>query len=473
MLTSNDLAELSRLYGLEGDFKNNDSISFRKAYEVCRQYVNNNSKKDVVFKDATEARTETERLIDNFVNTLTVNVTGYEGADGLERLRKDLKDEIMNYKAITDLMFDNTVDEIRINNHKTIFYERKGKTYRSDKCFENVEELQHVLAKLIGDKARLNKSTPFVNSRTPEGWRINATDASISPINDYTAVIRKFKQKDEKLQLVDIIEGKTLSDNMANLLRILPQARFSFLTVGSTGSGKTVTNEIICRGIPYLDRQVYIENPCELTPEVLDENGNIINDFIQLWANSEEKNPGPTDPTPNNLVENSLRQTPVWIILGEARSDEEFAVLLKAARTGHNVVTTYHAKDSKDAIMRYLIAYLAVSSNVPAELALKSICSAFKFIISVEKLSDGSRRIMQITEILGSRGLDPKLNDIYIFDIEKVEDDGTIRGKHKRVGKLSEETIQQMRKKGIPDSYYKLYTTEPTDKEEETYNGVA
>lgn len=471
MISPNELAKLIQDQKVEGEFKKSDTISFLDAYEYCKNYINKNSKKDVVLKDTKDVKEESKRLIDDFVNTLKYTVEGYEDSDGLQRLREDLKDEIVNYKAITDLMEDKLVDEIRINSHKTIFYEKQGKVYRHDKSFNSIEELERVLSILIGDKARLSKATPFVNSRTVEGWRINATDKSISPIGDYTAVIRKFKDEKEKLQLVDIIEGQTLSDNMSMLLSILPKARFSFLTVGSTGSGKTVTNEIICKGIPDLDRQVYIENPCELTPARI-ENGVVVNDYIQLWANSEKKDPTPVDPTPNNLVENALRQTPTWIILGEARSDIEFAVLLKAATTGHNVITTFHAKDPRDAIRRYLIAYLATSSNVPAELAMDSICNSFRFIISVEKLSDGSRRIMHITEILGSDGLKPILNDIYRFEIDRVDDKGEIIGKHKRVGKLSDEAIKQMRRRGIPDNYYALYTLDPGEDEEETYNGV-
>lgn len=472
MLGANDLARLAQLYKAEGDFKKIDDISFKDAYDFCKKYINKNTKKTTALQSGYDVKKESENLIDDFVNTLKYTVQGYDDSEGLDRLRDDLKDEIVNYKVITELMDDKEVDEIRINAYNVIFYEKKGKIYRFDKVFNSTEELEQVLAKLIGDRARLSKATPFVNSRTLEGWRINATDKSISPIGDYTAVIRKFKSDKEKLQLVDIVSGKTLSDNMAVLLSILPQARFSFLTVGSTGSGKTVTNEILCKGIPNLDRQVYIENPCEMTPAKYDENGNIANDFIQLWANSEKKDPTPADPTPNNLVENALRQTPTWIVVGESRSDIEFAVLLKAATSGHNVITTFHARDPEDAIRRYLIAYLATSSNVPADLAMQSICASFRFIITVEKLSDGSRRITYITEIIGSEGIKPKLNDIYRLEIDHVEDDGTIIGKHKRVGKLSEFAKVQMRKRGIPDSYYRLYTTDPSDEEEEAYSGV-
>lgn len=548
MLTPGRIAEIMHEYRrVDGeDFVKKNTITFDEAHERCKKYISRNTKKSYALKEDVDARVESERLIDNFVNTLPDVVEGFE--DDIERLRKELKDEIIKYKAITDLAEDPTVDEIRINSINTIIYEQKGKTKHWHKQFKSKEDLEKVLDRLITDSTkRLSKATPFINSRTPEGWRINATDKSISPINDYTAVIRKFRKKEDKMGLTDIIEGRTLSDNMGNLLSLIPRARFPFLTVGGTGSGKTVTNEIILNSIRPMDRQVYIENPCELTPGIelgrieiqacgdiayilkdLAETGDIrwyvfdrpdkegdggvvgnfsvyvvkdkldyvckvlndgvksmiytimveretgvyANDFIQLQANSDKKDPTASDPTPNNLVENALRQTPVWIILGETRSDEEFQVLLKAAQTGHIVATTYHADDPEDAIRRYLTAYMSVASNVPAELALQNICHAFGFIINVAKLDDGSRKVMAITEILGSEGLKPILNTIYEFDIERVDENGRIIGKHRRVNALSTKSIRRFRKSGIPDRQYEIYTKEPTDDEVETYLGV-
>jgi len=544
VLNSSRIANLIYEHRENKTFKNSDSITFDEAYELCKKYINKHSKKSMALKEGIDAKEESIRLIESFVNTLKTGVIGYEDEKGLVRLKKDLKDEIVDYKAITELMSDEgigrEVTEIRINSHKSIIYERKGKTYVWPKTFKNPEELEKVLAKLLGEDKRLSRATPFLNSSTIEGYRVNATDKSISRNNDdYTAVIRKFNPAGAKLQLVDIVGFRTLSDNMANLLTILPKARFSFLTVGGTGSGKTVTNEIIISGIRPMDRQIYIENPCELTPGIegglikvnnvegmeeyiskllansdilavspdiplssnrkllsvrkedakkiiqqikekfgedafveYDDSIGYLNDFIQMQSNSDKKDPGASDPTPNNLVENALRQTPTWIVVGEARSDEEFKVLLKAAQTGHKVITTFHADDPEDAIRRYLVAYLSAAQNVPLELVLQNICSAFKFIINVEKLHDGTRRIMYITEIVGAEGNKPILNDIYRYEIDYVDENGKIHGKHKRVGKLHESSIKQFRKMGIPDKHYEIYTTEPSADEEETYNGI-
>lgn len=545
MLTAEKIADLVYKHRENTELTHTDSITFDDAYEACRKHISKHSKKSLALKQGMDAKKESIRLIDDFVNNLKIGVVGYEDNKGLRRLRKDLKDEIVDYKAITELMSDEgigrEVTEIRINSYNSIIYERGGKTYIWPKIFKNNEELEKVLNKLLGEDKRLSRATPFINSSTLEGFRVNATDKSISRNNDeYTALIRKFNPAGEKLQLVDIIEYGTLSDNMANFLNILPKARFSFLTIGGTGSGKTVTNEIIINGIRPMDKQVYIENPCELTPgvkgglitvknvegmerftnillarsSILSISPNIplkrnetllavrtndkddiidliekefgegtvvnysdkfgyLNDFIQMQSNSDKKDPSANDPTPNNLVENALRQTPIWIIVGEARSDEEFRVLLKAAQTGHNVITTFHARDPEDAIRRYLIAYLTAAQNVPHELILENICSNFQFIINVKKLHDGTRRMMYITEILGNEGTKPLLNDIYRYDIDYVDDEGIIHGKHKRYGKLSAKSIKQMKEEGVPDGQYKVYTLDPSEDEEETYNGIS
>ena len=474
MLTADQLSELMFKHKQNsGEFVKSQTITFDEAYEMCRNFINNNSKKSTALKEGADAKEESIRLINIFVNKLNVPVDGYDQDGWKDKLRKDIRDEIVEYKAITDIMEDRSVDEIRINNKDTIFYERKGEIYRHDKVFKNKEELGKVIEKLLGDDVRLSVSKPFLNGRTPEGWRVNATHPSISRFNDYTAVIRKFKQAEDKLTLSDLIRGRSMSDNMATLLNILPKARFSFVTVGGTGSGKTVSNEIIMNGVPELDRMVIIEDPNELTPEKFDDEGRLKNDFIQLKAQTALGGDAkPTDPTPNNLLENALRQTPIWIILGETRSDEQFAVLLKAAQTGHKVITTYHAEDPEDAVRRYLTAYMSHAVSVPPELAMQNICEAFRFIVNVKKLEDGSRKVMYISEIVGSEGIKPKINHIYEFQIDRVTRDGKIEGRHVRTGALSDKTIKQLRESAIHEDYYKIFAEEPGEGEVEMYLGT-
>jgi len=193
---------------------------------------------------------------------------------------------------------------------------------------------------------------------------------------------------------------------------------------------------------------------------------------LQYESVSEDDDASPA--TMENLLINAMRQSPHWIGPGELRTPGEFATALRAAQTGHFFFTTLHAEGDKEAIFRFLTAYL-MASNEPAELALRNICSAVKFVIFQEKLADGTRKVTSISEIIGSEGLTPIINQIYRFECEDViEDEKThkvvkIVGRHKRVGCLSERTQQQMLKAGIKKSRFEFLTVPPKDDEVEEY----
>jgi len=192
----------------------------------------------------------------------------------------------------------------------------------------------------------------------------------------------------------------------------------------------------------------------------------IINDILQYECIADDEGTTSGDPTMENLLINAMRQSPHWIGPGELRTPGEFATALRAAQTGHYFFTTYHAEGDRDAILRFLTAYL-MASNEPAELALKNICSAVRFVIFQEKLADGTRKVTSISEITGSVGLEPTINQIYKFEVDGVMEDSNthrvlkIEGKHKRVGVLSGEIQQRMLKAGIRRERFAFLTIAP------------
>ena len=204
-----------------------------------------------------------------------------------------------------------------------------------------------------------------------------------------------------------------------------------------------------------------------------DPNEKVINDVLQYESVSEDDDSSPA--TMENLLINSMRQSPHWIGPGELRAPGEFATALRAAQTGHYFFTTLHAEGDKEAIYRFLTAYL-IQSDEPAELALRNICAAVKFVVFQEKLADGSRKVTSISEILGSEGLNPIVNQIYTFDCLDVEEDPLtgkvtqIVGKHKRVGSISEKLQQKMIKSGIKRSKFDFLTLPMDPEEEEGYD---
>ncbi len=456
---------------LDEKLKHN-TIKFNEALEFCQKYISNNATNAYRREtDPGKKRGITEAYINEFVDSQKPIVEGYHE---LKELKQALADEITHYGPITEAMNDPLIDEIRANGPDQIFVEKEGRTVIWDKNFMNKEHMERIISKLIGvSKVRLTPKLPMVNARTIEGYRVNATHADISPYDVPAFVIRKFSKKNITPNIM--IKNESFSYNMYRLLALIPQGDLSWITVGPTGSGKTTLNELLVKQINPLSRIITIENPSEMRlvrRENDHENGRIINDVLQYESTGEDDEDSPA--TMEDLLINTMRQSPHWIGPGELRQPKEFATALRAAQTGHFFFTTLHAEGDKEAIYRFLTAYL-MESNEPAELALRNICSAVKFVIYQEKLADGTRKIMSISEILGADGLEPIVNPIYKFICDDViEDQKTHRvlkiiGRHKRVGKLSEKTQQAMLKAGIKKSRFDFLLKPVSDDEEEVY----
>ena len=431
--------------GAAGNGEMNDrfvTVTFEQALELCQQYITR-AATDAFRQenDAERKREITKHYIREFVDVKQPVVEGYPN---LFVLKDALIDEITHYGPITKAMEDPSIDEIRANGIDQIFVETGGKAELWNQSFTDKEHMERIISKLLGvSKARLTPKIPMVNARTMEGYRVNATHSDISPYGQPAFVIRKFSKK--SITPEKMMSGHSFSKNMYTLLSLIPKSDLSWITVGPTGSGKTTLNEILVREINPSSRIITIENPSEMRlikRENDDPNGRVINDVLQYESVSED--------------------------------DGEFATALRAAQTGHFFFTTLHAEGDKEAIFRFLTAYL-MASNEPAELALRNICSAVKFVIFQEKLADGTRKVTSISEIIGSEGLTPIINQIYKFECEDViEDEAThkvlkIVGHHKRVGCLSEKTQQQMLKAGIKKSRFEFLTKPPREDEVEEY----
>lgn len=449
------------------------TIHFDEALELCQKYITKVASN--IFRRESEPakkRAMTQKYIHEFVDSQKPSVEGYSD---IKELKHALVNEITHYGPITKAMEDPVIDEIRANGPNQIFVESGGKTLLWEQEFNDREHMERIISKLIGvSKVRLTPKIPMVNARTIEGYRVNATHAEISPYDVPAFVIRKFSKKSITPEIM--IKNESFSANMFKLLSLIPKADLSWITVGPTGSGKTTLNEILVKEINPLSRIITIENPSEMRliqREGGSDHGRVINDVLQYESVPDEDDASPA--TMENLLINAMRQSPHWIGPGELRTPGEFATALRAAQTGHFFFTTLHAEGDKEAIYRFLTAYLMVS-NEPAELALRNICSAVKFIIFQEKLADGTRKVMSISEVLGSDGLEPVVNPIYKFVCEDViEEEGThkvlsIIGRHKRVGTLSEKIQQSMLKAGIKKSRFDFLTSDINEQEHEVYS---
>ena len=454
------------------------TLSFEEVLAMCQRYITNVATN--AFRrenDPLKRREMTIGYINEFVDSRQSSQTGefrrldVVGFENLADLKNALADEITHYGPITKAMEDPAVDEIRANAFDQVFVETEGRSLLLDKRFADREHMERIISKLLAvSKARLTPKTPMVNARTVEGYRVNATHADISPYNQPAFIVRKFSKK--AITADRMIQWRSFSQNMFRLMSLIPKADLSWITVGPTGGGKTTLNEILVGEISPDSRIITIENPSELRLIRRDEKGRIVNDVLQYESVSDDDDASPA--TMENLLINAMRQSPHWIGPGELRTPGEFATALRAAQTGHYFFTTLHAEGDDKALLRFMTAYLMVAHE-PAELALRNICNAVKFIICNERLADGARKVTSISEVIGSDGLKPLVNQIYTFDFEDVEEDEAthevrkIIGSHRRVGCISEETQRQMLKSGIRRSRFEFLTKPPRHDEKEAY----
>ena len=461
------------------------------ALKECRSYIQErfssyrnltgNAKKDRI-----------QELIGEYVTERRPIVKGYTDENGAikpQMLKNFLINEITEYGILSDAMADENVFEIRING-KEIKIEKNGRVQdlldNEGKIvsFASVEQQETVFRKLMGD-TRLTPKDAVVNARTIEGYRVAAVHSSATSPDPadpsaplyHSMVLRKFKQS--KMDLHDIVKFHTLSDNMGKLLSLLPAGGLTVATVGPTASGKTTTNNAILQAVPATTRTVLLQNPSEIDLRFKDGSNRVYNDVLHLEARDVE-NPTPTDPTMENLMAHILRLSPTFVCFGELRTNREFKLGMQIAQAGHPINCTYHAENSEGAIQRFLTAYLAESGNEPSHLALKMLTGLVNIIIVQKIMKDGSRRILQVSEVVGVDPKDnnsPLLNDLYKFEItDEPEYDSSgniskIHGIHKRVGKLSERTIEKLKVEGVKTEMYKFMTVDPSDDEVETYTG--
>ena len=281
------------------------------------------------------------------------------------------------------------------------------------------------------------------------------------------------------MELPDLIKHGTLSDNMGRFLALLPEGGLTFVTVGPTASGKTTTNNAILQATPSDIRTIVVQNPSEIDLRKRDATGRVYNDVLHIET-KEKENPSPTDNTMENVQNHILRLSPTLVCFGELRANIEFKNGLIIMQAGHPINATYHAYDSEGAIQRYMTAYLAESGNQPSELVLAELTDKINIVIVQMLMRDGTRKIVQISEIIGVDSNNPNkviVNDIFIYEMadeHEYDEYGkvvNIRGWHKRVGQLSERTIMKLKYRAISKSQYDFLLKSPSYDEIETYTG--
>jgi len=329
-----------------------------------------------------------------------------------------ITDEITGYGPLRELMEDDSVSDILVNGPDSIFVERFGKLQPVKKQFLNNEQLTDIARRLVSKVGRrVDDSQPLVDARMPDGSRLNVVIAPVA-LDGASISIRKFGKG--KKTLADLINYGSMSEAMANFLVIASRCRVNIIVSGGTGSGKTTLLNALSQYIGEDERVLTLEDAAELKlqqPHVVR--------LETRMAGSE--NQGMV--TMRHLVVNALRMRPDRIIVGECRGEEAFE-MLQAMNTGHDgSMSTLHANNPRDAVARLESMIMMSSASLPLNAIRRNISSAVNIIVQASRLPDGSRKVTNITEIMGMEEDNIILQDVFTFDVKAERDEkGKIDG---------------------------------------------
>ncbi|MBA2556859.1 MAG: CpaF family protein [Chloroflexi bacterium] len=340
-----------------------------------------------------------------------------------EKLVSQVLDEIFGLGPLEPLIQDPEISDILVNTWKHVFIERNGKLEPTDVRFQDDRHLLQVIDRIVSAVGRrIDDSSPMVDARLPDGSRVNAIIKPLA-IDGPHLSIRKFKR--DALAGEDLLRYDSLTDPMLELLRGCVKARLNVLISGGTGAGKTTLLNILSSFIPATDRIVTIEDSAELQlrqPHVVR--------LETRPANIE----GSGEVAQRLLLINALRMRPDRIIMGECRGGEAVD-MLQAMNTGHDgSLTTIHSNSPRDALSRLETMIAMASLDLPERAMRQQIASAINIVIQVSRLGDGTRKVMQISEIVGMEGDVITMQDIFVFERTGVGEGDKVLGQFRASG---------------------------------------
>ena len=334
-----------------------------------------------------------------------------------DRLEREVLDEALRLGPLEELLADDSISEIMVNGPSQVYVERRGRLELTDLQFMDDASVLAVIERIVSPIGRrIDESQPYVDARLADGSRVNAIIPPLS-LSGPTITIRKFAKK--KLSVEDFIRFGTWSRNAAEFMRACVMMRKNIVVAGGTGSGKTTLLNLLSGFIPASERIVTVEDAAELRlvqPHV-----------VRLEArppNIEGRGAVPI----RDLVKNCLRMRPDRIIVGECRGGEALD-MLQAMNTGHDgSLTTVHANSPRDVIARLETMVLMSGMELPSRAIREQIASAVDIVIHESRLSDGSRKVVAISEVTGLEGQQIVMQDIFVFRQSGVDENGKVIG---------------------------------------------
>jgi pilus assembly protein CpaF len=378
-------------------------------------------------------RAEIGRVVERILEDERVPMTTAEQ----NKIIEEILDEVLGLGPLEPLLKEPSISDILVNRFDKVYIERNGKLLLTQVRFKDNGHLLHIIEKIVSQVGRrIDEAQPIVDARLPDGSRVNAIIPPLA-LDGPSLSIRRFGR--HVITSAEMIDNKTIMSGMLKFLAACVKAKATILISGGTGSGKTTTLNALSRFIPEEERIVTIEDTAELQlqqrhvvkfetrPPNLNKEGGI---------------------NQRQLVRTALRMRPDRIIVGECRGAEALD-MLQAMNTGvEGSMTTVHANNPKDAFSRLESMILMADLDIPTRVILQQLASAVKLVVQVSRLQDGSRKIMNVSEVLGVKDDRIDVQDIFVFDRMGVSDAGKVQGRFRGCGH-EPKILERLRVSGI------------------------
>jgi len=366
---------------------------------------------------------ELVREIGYIIETLIVEEGVPLNKSEKERIIVEVQHETFGLGPLEPLLADPQVSDILVNNSSSVYIERHGKLEKTDIIFRDNNHLMQIIERIVSKVGRrIDESSPYVDARLTDGSRVNAIIPPLA-IDGPVLSIRRFGV--EPLKIHDLLALGALDKRIAKVLEGAVKTRLNILISGGTGSGKTTLLNVISEFIPANERVVTIEDSAELR---------LKQDHVVRLETRPSNIEGKGEVAQRDLVRNALRMRPDRIILGEVRGGEALD-MLQAMNTGHEgSISTIHANSTRDAMSRLDTMVLMAGMELPERAIREQIASAIDVIIQLSRFSDGTRKIVKISEVTGMEGNTIVMQDIFLFDHKGIDKDGKIVGEFKATG---------------------------------------
>ncbi|MGH9691138.1 MAG: CpaF family protein [Candidatus Acidiferrales bacterium] len=368
-------------------------------------------------------RDDVRREVAQILEALVVGESTPMNLQERERLAQEVLDEVFGLGPLEPLLNDPTISDILVNTYKNVYVERSGILETTGIQFRDDAHLMSIIDRIVSAIGRrVDESSPMVDARLADGSRVNAIIPPLS-IDGPCLSIRRFGR--DPLTAADLLSNLTLTQPMLELLQSCVKARLNILISGGTGAGKTTFLNVLSSYISNRERIITIEDAAELQMH---------QEHVVRLETRPPNIEGKGAVQQRQLLINSLRMRPDRIIVGEVRSDEALD-MLQAMNTGHDgSLTTIHANSPRDALGRLETMVAMANLSIPDTVARRQISSALNVVVQVSRLSDGTRKITNITEITGMEGDVVTMQDIFVFQKRGVRETGEVIGEFVATG---------------------------------------